>query len=105
MRLESSQTNPLPEFLNSLLKHDEDAVLLTSNNLPVIALYLNSGGVICETHDEVVKVLHILAESTNLIEIIDDNKLRITEHGKVALEASKRPLRSLQNLQKDGSKS
>lgn len=84
MRLEPTGINPLKDFLKSLVKHDEDWVLLTSNNLPVIALFFNSGGIICETHEEVIKVLHILAETTKLIEITD-NKLRITEHGKIAL--------------------
>lgn len=106
MRLEPSQINPLKEFLHSLAEFKdelkEDWITLNSNNLPIMALYFNSGGVICESMGEVVKVLELLAE----YEVIElkDNKLRITKNGKDALEASKRPLRSLQDLKKDGSK-
>jgi len=82
MRLTESKINPLKEFLTSLTKGDEWTIL-NSNNLPIMALYFNSGGVVFETHEEVVKGLELLAE-LGLVEI-KENKLRITEYGKAAL--------------------
>jgi hypothetical protein len=103
MIFRESNINPLAEFLSSLVEFKEEWIILNSNNLPIMALYFNSGGVVCESLGEVVKVLEVLAE----YEVIElkDNKLRITKNGKDALEASKRPLRSLQDLQKNGSQS
>jgi hypothetical protein len=102
MQLKDSLINPLYAFLDSLVEHGDDPVTLNSNNLPVIALYFNSGGVICESYDEVHKLLELLAE-TGIIELTE-NKLRITQNGKDALKASKRPVRGVQDLQKNGSK-
>lgn len=84
MRLEESKINPLKDFLNSLVKAPEEWITLNSNNLPIMALYFNSGGVVCETHDEVVQILKLLAEY-EVIEFNDKNQLRITQYGKDAL--------------------
>lgn len=83
MRIIESTVNPLKDFLKSLVDSKDEWINLNSNNIPIISLYFNSGGVVFETHQEVVKGLEILAEY-GIIEI-SDNKIRITEHGKNAL--------------------
>lgn len=83
MRIIESTINPLKDFLKSLVDSKDEWVNLNSNNIPIISLYFNSGGVVFETHQEVVKGLEILAEY-GIIEI-SDNKIRITEYGKNAL--------------------
>ena len=83
MRINESKINPLKDFLKSLADSPDDWINLNSNNISIISLYFNSGGVVFETHEEVVKGLEILAEY-GIIEL-SDNKIRITEHGKNAL--------------------
>lgn len=83
MRMNESTINPLKDFLKSLVDSKDEWINLNSNNIPIISLYFNSGGIVFETHQEVVKGLEILAEY-GIIEI-SDNKIRITEHGKNAL--------------------
>lgn len=84
MRTTESNVNPLKDFLKSLIVSEPDGwVDLNKNNIPIISLYFNSGGVVFETFEEVIKGLEILAEY-GIIEI-SNNKLRITEYGKNAL--------------------
>lgn len=83
MRLEDSKINPLGKFLSYLSTYPK-GVELNKATIPAIALFFNSGGVICETAKELSYVLSVLAES-GLIEIIDNTTVRITEYGKNAL--------------------
>ena len=84
MRLEESRINPLKDFLTSLVKAPEEWITLNTNNIPIMALFFNSGGVICETHEELVQILKVLSEY-KVIEFNDKNQLRITQYGKDAL--------------------
>ena len=81
MELKPTGVNPLKEFLHTLPL--DAPVPLSKNNLSCMAKIFNKGGVYCETFDDMLKVLDILADQ-RLVEL-KNNYLRITEYGKVAL--------------------
>ena len=76
MRFENSQINPLGPLLNFL---PTEATEITTKLLSAIALFFNSGGVVCETNEEVMTALNIL-HGYGIIEI-KNAKIKVITHG------------------------
>jgi hypothetical protein len=66
MRIEEPKVYPLEAFLNWI---PQDGVQLTRGSLEHISNYFHMGGIICEQFGEVVEVLQLLEEWTNVIKL------------------------------------
>ena len=87
MRIAPSDINPLGDILRSI---PEEGAIVNENSLANLALFLNSGGITCQTHEEVVLCLTQLAE-LNLIKFEQQNLqtiLKVTSYGKSHLNTS-----------------
>jgi hypothetical protein len=82
MRFQESRINPLKDLLDLI---PEEGVLLTRSTLIAVATLLNKGGIICETIEEVISCLELLAvKEYNIISIVSENgkaKLHKVNHG------------------------
>jgi hypothetical protein len=70
MRIEDPKLYPLEAFLDWI---PDAGISITKEVLTNIATFFNLGGVICETHDEVVDCLEYLRKWYNIIELEANN--------------------------------
>ncbi len=75
MRIEDPKLYPLEAFLDWIPK---DGIVLSKEVLTNIATFFNLGGVVCETHQEVVDCLHNMYKWYNVIDLETDNNSNIT---------------------------
>lgn len=75
MRVEPPKLFPLESFLDWI---PEEGVLLTKEALTHIAAFFNIGGVICETHTEVLDCIGHLYEWYEVIDLETDGHQNIT---------------------------
>ena len=75
MRIEDPKLYPLEAFLDWI---PNEGVVLSKDVLINIARFFNLGGVVCETHKELLDCLHYLYDWYNIIELETDENSNIT---------------------------
>lgn len=66
MRLEQSKLNPLGEFLLSI---PDDGIVLSRENLETLGRVFQHGGLVAESHNEVLDLLYSFSEWYKLTSI------------------------------------
>jgi hypothetical protein len=87
MHITQSNINPLYDILKSI---PEEGVVVNHEMLSNIALFFNSGGIVCETLQEVADCIDILIQQ-DLLSITTKNlisTIKVTKNGKVHLTSN-----------------
>lgn len=75
MKVEDPKVYPLEGILSFI---PDDGVRLDRNSLTIFGTYMQTGGVICESYNEVIMALKYLADWTKLISLHTDDGETIT---------------------------